>query len=796
MAAFAGCKLTGESKDDDGGGRAANELIWLDKASAIKFTDETNAADYVELTATIKPAFEGVVTLKWEYEDDAGGTVAQIEEGAADAAGIVRTATVKTLGTAGNAKITAKLESKKDPNDNSIDLIDLTGLVAQAEFNLISLAVPVGAISLPASVMLNSGNTQADITAALTFTPALSGYSIYEPKISWELPGVDSDVASIDPNEGEQVTLSVKSIASNLPIKAKLKILEKEIETASTFNITAFDSTAVRHTDVELTGLPQGDMIATNTSAEVTASFTPAEANFASLEWTTSDSTGIIWTGSSNEKKRLKALKAGDYTVTLKSKIDGSVKKDYAVKVVPVTVSVSLKSGSQSSITIGGVAYYEATVNADDKAVNWSVSDSGKAAAASETAGAGSVKAVGKITGKLVGASTSGLKVKAAHASGVIGEAALTVTPPSYKIKYWQNHDGSDTKTYEETRTYNGTGSKLKTVAQLSGFANKSGCELASWTKNRDGGGDSYGTEANVEFTPQASGEVVNVYAAWAPADFVKINAGTFMMGSPADEPGSRYGPNMEYHDETQHSVTLSAFYMSKYEVTQEKYQAVMGSNPSSFTSGATSGEVQAKRPVEGVNWYSAIVFCNKLSISEGLTPAYAINGKTNPSEWGAVPTTDDYNSPWRAVTCNWSANGYRLPTEAEWEYACRAGTTTAYNTGASLSGSAAWYKDNSDNKTHQIGKKSANAWGLYDMHGNVWEWCWDLFEVYSSDAQTDPRGSSDTHNNRVIRGGAYNTSIKTSSYYNVEILRSARHTAADPTTTYDHGFRLARSSL
>jgi formylglycine-generating enzyme required for sulfatase activity len=246
--------------------------------------------------------------------------------------------------------------------------------------------------------------------------------------------------------------------------------------------------------------------------------------------------------------------------------------------------------------------------------------------------------------------------------------------------------------------------------------------------------------------------------------EMVLIPAGTFTMGSPDTEANRNT-------DETQHSVTLTkGFYMGKYQVTQAQYQAVMGSNPSYFHGGTgrepASGGVQGNRPVDTVSWYDAIVFCNKLSIAEGLTPAYSISGSTNPDDWGAVPTV--LSGKWGRAEIVSGSTGYRLPTEAQWEYAAKGGNGSPGNytySGSNDLNEVGWYLGNipSQNSgesgygTQPVGTKAPNGLGLYDMSGNVWEWCWDVYTADITAYTVDPPGpDNNVANYRVQRGGGW----------------------------------------
>ena len=233
-----------------------------------------------------------------------------------------------------------------------------------------------------------------------------------------------------------------------------------------------------------------------------------------------------------------------------------------------------------------------------------------------------------------------------------------------------------------------------------------------------------------------SAAEIVNTLDSIPPIEMVFVEGGTFQMGATSEQGGEAW-----YNERPVHSVTVSSFYIGKTEVTQNLWVSVMGSNPSYFKKGGIY-------PVESVSWDDIQKFLRRLNAATG--------------------------------------KNYRLPTEAEWEYAARGGNKSLgykYSGGNNI-GDMAWYYDNSSSETHLVASKAPNDLGIYDMSGNVFEWCQDWYGNYTSSSQTNPQGAS-SGSNRVLRGGSWNggAGICRVSYRDSFITPGRRY--------YDHGFRL-----
>jgi len=253
-------------------------------------------------------------------------------------------------------------------------------------------------------------------------------------------------------------------------------------------------------------------------------------------------------------------------------------------------------------------------------------------------------------------------------------------------------------------------------------------------------------------------------------------------------------GGSFQRDDNTTNISVVSAFRIAEKEITRSQFVSITGLPDPTYVRYSSSTD----DPVQMVNWYQAILFCNKLSIVENLIPVYSIHGSTNPDTWGNIPFKNDIY--WDAVIVNWEASGYRLPTEMEWLWAAMGADSRnpgklnadGYNqefsgsTGSNLAGDYVWYYDNSEMKTHSVGTKIPNELGVYDLSGNVWEWCWDRFNKdYPSGTLVNFKGDK-TGYSRVAHGGSW------SSFLSFATITS-RQNNNPGAQLFNYGFRVVR---
>jgi uncharacterized protein YjdB len=552
--------------------------------------------------------------------------------------------------------------------------------------------------------------------------------------------------------------------------------------------------------DVAVTGVTLDERtldLKVDETATLTATVAPKKATDKTVAWKSSDNTkATVTVDAATGVATVKGIAKGSAIITVTTtgkKADGqpatatctvTVEEDGEGEPVPVT-GVTLDEGTLD-LEVGGEAELNATVSPEgtlNKDVTWLSSAPAVVSVTPDATDSRKAKVKALAGGTepvIITVTTAGKKADGTSATAIctvtVEEEAqsvtgVTLTPTTLELfagggskqltpAVESEHAGPHDVTWKSSDTTKATVAADGTVTGVA----KGTATITVTTKGKKANGQPATATCTVTVK---SGMIEKM---------VSITAATFQMGSPSTEADRNA-------NETRHSVILTKdFYMGATEVTQGEYFEITGDKPSQsdMWDDPTYNLIWEEYPVDSVTWFDAVEYCNKLSVKEGLTPVYTIDGRTPASGYPITAAT---------VTANWNNNGYRLPTEAEWEYACRAGTTGPFNTGATITSYEANYDGSEDDPEGYClgyptyaGYYPPNIWGLYDMHGNVKEWCWDWYggpAGYGTDEQTDPKGpetANSAYPFKILRGGSY-------ADYGYEV-RSAARSALEPFNT------------